>query len=162
MTLNEFILYLESNENLDDCMENTIIKITVDNLENKIVSLIIDRYNLYKNNSNVAVMSKKVQKVENGLVVSDYNKNYKYNSPVKKEVYFGNNLIKESYDNISTGFPEISLMDKYRIDNSITYEIDQKEYFTKFLEDNLKDNLDLYMTTVLSYYESFKVKKIVP
>ena len=53
-------------------------------------------------------------------------------------------------------------MDKYRIDNSITYEIDQKEYFTKFLEDNLKDNLDLYMTTVLSYYESFKVKKIVP
>ena len=162
MTLNEFILYLESNENLDDCMENTIIKITVDNLENKIVSLIIDRYNLYKNNSNVAVMSKKVQKVENGLVVSDYNKNYKYNSPVKKEVYFKNNLIKESYDNISTGFPEISLMDKYRIDNSITYEIDQKEYFTKFLEDNLKDNLDLYMTTVLSYYESFKVKKIVP
>ena len=104
-------------------------------------------------------MSKKVQKVENGLVVSDYNKNYKYNSPVKKEVYFNNNLIKESYDNISTGFPEISLMDKYRIDNSITYEIDQKEYFTKFLEDNLKDNLDLYMTTVLSYYESFKVKK---
>ena len=162
MTLNEFILYLESNENLDDCMENTIIKITVDNLENKIVSLIINRYNLYKNNSNVAVMSKKVQKVENGLVVSDYNKNYKYNSPVKKEVYFNNNLIKESYDNISTGFPEISLMDKYRIDNSITYEIDQKEYFTKFLEDNLKDNLDLYMTTVLSYYESFKVKKIVP
>lgn len=162
MTLNEFILYLELNENLDDCMENTIIKITVDNLENKIVSLIIDRYNLYKNNSNVAVMSKKVQKVENGLVVSDYNKNYKYNSPVKKEIYFGNNLIKESYDNISTGFPEISLMDKYRIDNSITYEIDQKEYFTKFLEDNLKDNLDLYMTTVLSYYESFKVKKIVP
>ena len=162
MTLNEFILYLESNENLDDCMENTIIKITVDNLENKIVSLIIDRYNLYKNNSNVAVMSKKVQKVENGLVVSDYNKNYKYNLPVKKEVYFKNNLIKESYDNISTGFPEISLMDKYRIDNSITYEIDQKEYFTKFLEDNLKDNLDLYMTTVLSYYESFKVKKIVP
>ena len=159
MTLNEFILYLESNENLDDCMENTIIKITVDNLENKIVSLIINRYNLYKNNSNVAVMSKKVQKVENGLVVSDYNKNYKYNSPVKKEVYFNNNLIKESYDNISTGFPEISLMDKYRIDNSITYEIDQKEYFTKFLEDNLKDNLDLYMTTVLSYYESFKVKK---
>ena len=143
-------------------MENTIIKITVDNLENKIVSLIIDRYNLYKNNSNVAVMSKKVQKVENGLVVSDYNKNYKYNLPVKKEVYFKNNLIKESYDNISTGFPEISLMDKYRIDNSITYEIDQKEYFTKFLEDNLKDNLDLYMTTVLSYYESFKVKKIVP
>ena len=61
MTLNEFILYLESNENLDDCMKNTIIKITVDNLENKIVSLIIDRYNLYKNNSNVAVMSKKVQ-----------------------------------------------------------------------------------------------------
>ena len=57
MTLNEFILYLESNENLDDCMENTNIKITVDNLENKIVSLIIDRYNLYKNNSNVAVMS---------------------------------------------------------------------------------------------------------
>ena len=162
MTLNEFILYLESNENLDDCMENTIIKITVDNLENKIVSLIINRYNLYKNNSNVAVMSKKVQKVENGLVVSDYNKNYKYNSPVKKEVYFKNNLIKESYDNISTGFPEISLMDKYRIDNSITYEIDQKEYFTKFLEDNLKDNLNLYMTTVLSYYESFKVKKIVP
>lgn len=162
MTLNEFILYLESNENLDDCMENTIIKITVDNLENKIVSLIINRYNLYKNNSNVAVMSKKVQKVENGLVVSDYNKNYKYNSPVKKEVYFKNNLIKESYDNISTGFSEISLMDKYRIDNSITYEIDQKEYFTKFLEDNLKDNLDLYMTTVLSYYESFKVKKIVP
>lgn len=162
MTLNEFILYLESNENLDDCMENTIIKITVDNLENKIVSLIIDRYNLYKNNSNVAVMSKKVQKVENGLVVSDYNKNYKYNLPVKKEVYFKNNLIKESYDNISTGFPEISLMDEYRINNSITYEIDQKEYFTKFLEDNLKDNLDLYMTTVLSYYESFKVKKIVP
>lgn len=162
MTLNEFILYLESNENLDDCMENTNIKITVDNLENKIVSLIIDRYNLYKNNSNVAVMSKKIQKVENGLIVSDYNKNYKYNLPIKKEIYFGNNLIKESYDNVSTGHPEISLMDKYRIDNSITYEIDQKEYFTKFLEDNLKDNLDLYMTTVLSYYESFKVKKIVP
>ena len=162
MTLNEFILYLESNENLDDCMENTIIKITMDNLENKIVSLIINRYNLYKNNSNAAVMSKKIQKVENGLVASDYKKNYEYNSPVKKEIYFGNNLIKESYDNVSTGFPEISLMDKYRIDNSITYDIDQKEYFTKFLEDNLKDNLDLYMTTVLSYYESFKVKKIVP
>ena len=159
MTLNEFILYLESNENLDDCMENTNIKITVDNLENKIVSLIINRYNLYKNNSNAAVMSKKIQKVENGLVVSDYNKNYKYNLPIKKEIYFGNNLIKESYNNVSTGHPEISLMDKYIIDSSITYDIDKKEYFTKFLEDNLKDNLDLYMTTVLSYYESFKVKK---
>ncbi len=140
-------------------MENTIIKITADNLENKIVSLIINRYNLYKNNSNAAVMSKKIQKVENGLVVSDYNKNYKYNLPIKKEIYFGNNLIKESYDNVSTGHPEISLMDKYIIDSSITYDIDKKEYFTKFLEDNLKDNLDLYMTTVLSYYESFKVKK---